>query len=132
MGFKEIRHTADRALLVWGKDIETLFKEAGLGMYSLLALHSEPSPMVTRVFSASGADFESLLVMFLSELLFYLEQEDLVFTTFDLQFHTGELKATMRGSTVNRSVKMIKAVTFHNLDITKLHHGFQVEIVFDV
>lgn len=132
MGFKEKKHTADWALLVWGKDLESIFVEAVRGMNSLLAPVLEPSPLETRECSLTGTDNESLLVAFLNELIYFLEQEKLVFDSIDLQITPGRLDAQMQGKRVLNAEKLIKAVTFHNLEIEQTPKGYQVEIVFDV
>ena len=132
MGFKEIDHSADLAMLVWGGDLESLFKDAAIGMYALMGIHSEPPLEITREIFAKSEDKESLLVIFLSELLFLLEQEGLAFAILDLQIHTNEVKASLKGSSISEPVKLIKAVTFHNLEIKRSTQDFMVEIVFDV
>ena len=132
MGFKEKKHTADWALLVWGKDIASLFTEAARGMYALMSPRLELSPHQTRVFSTHETDNESRLVAFLNELIFYLEQEKLVFDSFDLKMSAEGLDVSMQGSRFTSMEKLIKAVTFHNLEIIETPQGYQVEIVFDV
>lgn len=132
MGFEEKKHTADWALLVWGKDIPSIFTEAARGMVALMAPQVEPSPRQTRLCSIHGADDESRLVAFLNELLFMLEQDKLVFDTFDLEMNRDGFIARMQGSRFTSIEKLIKAVTFHNLKIEPTPQGYQVEIVFDV
>jgi SHS2 domain-containing protein len=132
MGFKEKNHTADWALLVWGKDIASLFTEAARGMYALMSPCMEASPRQIRMFSVQGTDDESRLVAFLNELIFYLEQEKLVFDAFDLEPSLDGFEVSMQGSGFTSIEKMIKAVTFHNLEIIETLQGYQVEIVFDV
>lgn len=136
-GFREIEHTADVELEVWGADIPTLFGEAAKGMYHLSQIKrkgdGDTQADQSRSFTVRGTDLESLLVAFLSELLFYLETEGLAFDAFDLQFQEDHrLRAQLEGSIIEGRNREIKAVTFHNLNIKETESGWQVRIVFDV
>jgi len=136
MGFEEITHTADWALRVWASDLKGLFVEAAQGMYALSGARPAEGPHVKRTFAAEAQDAESLLVAFLSELVYTAEQERLMFTSFQVGMSEGSegrrLKAEMEGSPIVSINKSIKAVTFHNLQIQQTAQGYEVEIVFDV
>ena len=132
MGFEEISHTADWSARVWARDLPSLFTEAARAMNSLSGTVTGTGTRVTRTFDAEGPDAESLLVAFLSELLYYQEQEGLAFDVFDLRVASQWLKVQMEGSQMASSEKAIKAVTYHNLKIEKTNQGFETTIVFDV
>jgi len=136
MGFEEIAHTADWALRVWADDLERLFAEAAQGMNALSGARLARGPRTRRTLSLSAPDAESLLVAFLSELVYAAEQEQLAFTSF--QVRTLErsdgwtLEAEMEGAPILSINKSIKAVTYHNLQTRQTARGYEVEIVFDV
>ena len=132
MGFKEIEHTADWELKVWANDISTLFEQAALGMYSLAGSRLKLKPRISRTIELQNIDKESLLVDFLSELLYFTEVEEIGFDTFELQFDENTLIATLYGAPVDTISKDIKAVTYHNLEILEEADGLEVSIVFDV
>ena len=132
MGFEEISHTADWSARVWAQDLPSLFMEAVRAMNSLSGTVIGTGPRVTRTFASEGPDVESLLVAFLSELLYYQEQENLAFDVFDLRVAPQWLKVEMEGATVESVEKAIKAVTFHKLKIKRTTEGFETTIVFDV
>jgi SHS2 domain-containing protein len=132
MGFEEISHTADWSARVWAKDLPSLFGEAARAMHSLSGTTAGNGTRVEQAFEAEGPDAESLLVAFLSELLYYEEQEDLVFENFEFQVEGQRLKVEMEGARMASSEKAIKAVTYHNLKIEKTNRGFETTIVFDV
>ena len=132
MGFEEISHTADWSARVWAKDLPSLFIEAARAMNSLSGTVIGTGPRVTRTFEAEGPDVESLLVAFLSELVYYQEQENSAFDTFDLRVAAQWLKVGMEGAPIASVEKAIKAVTYHNLKIEKTPEGFEKTIVFDV
>lgn len=132
MGYLEIEHTADWELKVWAPDISTLFEQAALGMYSLAGAHLKIEPRISRSIELQNIDKESLLVDFLSELLYFSEVEEIGFDTFEMHFNGNALNATLYGAPLDTMSKDIKAVTYHNLEIVKGAEGLEVSIVFDV
>lgn len=132
MGFEEIAHTADWSARVWAEDVPALFTEAARAMNALAGIVREAGPGVKRKFESEGPDLESLLVAFLSELIYYQEQENLAFDRFKLQVEDHRLKVEMEGAQMRSIDKAIKAATYHNLKIEKTNRGFETTIVFDV
>jgi len=132
MGFEEIAHTADWAMHVWADNLEGLFAEAARGMYALSGANQAEGPKVKRTFETQAQDAESLLVAFLSELVYALEQEGVIFDEFDVQVEGTKLKVEMSGAPILSLTKAIKAVTYHNLQVRPTARGYEVEIVFDV
>ena len=132
MGFEEIPHTADWSAHIWAEDLPSLFKEAAWAMNSLSGTVIGAGPRLKRTFETKGPDAESLLVAFLSELLYYQEHENFVFDQFDLKVAAQWLKVEMEGAPIVSSEKAIKAVTYHNLKIERTQRGFETTIVFDV
>ncbi len=131
-GFEELPHTADWAMRVWAEDLPSLFAEAAQGMNALSGLVLSPAPRFSRTFQHEAQDDETLLVAFLSELIYAQEQDNLGFDTFHVELKPGNLKVDMGGAPVASVEKPIKAVTFHNLKITCSDEGCETEIVFDV
>jgi SHS2 domain-containing protein len=131
-GFRELEHTADWELEVWGPDLPCLFEQAARGMYALKGSRLEPHPRIDRTLNLQAPDLESLLVAFLGELLYLEEVEGLGFDSFDLQLKGTSLAARIGGAPLKSRGKDIKAVTYHNLAIRKTERGLEVNIVFDV
>jgi len=132
--FEEVEHTADRALRIWGCDLAELFVNAALGMNSLmLARDGGNTPALAKHITLEAIDAENLLVAWLSELAFWAETELLIFTGFEFRriSPTG-LSALARGARVGALEKHIKAVTFHNLEISSASDGLSTTVVFDV
>lgn len=132
MGFDEIPHTADWSIRVWAFDLEQLLVESARGMYWLAGVEMVDEPRVTKTLVLEGPDDESLLIAFLSELVYFTEQENLGFDMFELSIKNGRLKVEMEGAQLQSISKTVKAVTWHNLAIHKSARGLEVEIVFDV
>jgi SHS2 domain-containing protein len=135
MPFIEIPHTADRCMRIWAADIPTLFSEAARAMYALAEIKLASAPRQKRNFSLSAPDRESLLVVFLTELLFLAEEENAAYEVFDLQITSRKkynLTGTLEGAKISSLSKLVKAVTFHRLSINFTKRGFETEITFDV
>jgi SHS2 domain-containing protein len=132
MGFEEISHTADWSVRVWAQDLTSLFAESARAMNALAGTVTSQSPPVKRTFKSEGLDIESLLVAFLSELVYYQEQENLAFDMFDTQLSDKQISVNMEGKQITSIDKAIKAVTYHNLEVEETTRGVEVVLVFDV
>jgi len=131
--YLEVEHTADWALRVWAPTLEELFVDAAQGMYELAG--AKPSPNLTerRRVELSAEDHESLLVAWLQELLYFTESEGLVFGEFKVELlDPPQLIAEVAGEQAGRLDKVIKAVTYHNLNIRRTPEAYETTIVFDV
>jgi SHS2 domain-containing protein len=134
IGFKEIEHTADRALRIFGTNLTELFLSAAAGLTHLIAADaSDISTEIEKSIELDAIDAESLLVEWLSELAYWAESEMLVFKKFRIQKATAtHLQAKIFGGKTPMLEKHIKAVTYHNLEIIKTAKGLEATIVFDV
>ena len=130
---EEIQHTADWGIRVKAKSPEALFKGCAVGMYELLKAQPDKAQREERrAIELRGVDMESLLVAFLSELLFYYETEDLVFPEIKLFVVNNELVGEVKGFTLKVPGEEIKAVTYHQMKIEHTPEGLSVIVVFDV
>ena len=125
IAFEEIEHTADRALIIYGRNLEELLVNAARGLNSLMGaeadLNSEPQEKSIKL---EAIDAESLLVEWLSELAYWAETEMLVFNKFDLQnVSPTQIRGIIHGERVTQLEKHIKAVTYHNLAIVETQTG---------
>ncbi len=132
MPFEEIQHTADWSLRVWAADLPGLFAESARGMNALTGVRLAEAPRTQRTVEVTAPDAESLLVAFLSELVYFAEHERLAFEQFDVAIEDQKLMVRMSGAPILSLNKAIKAVTYHNLHIHQAERGYEVEIVFDV
>jgi SHS2 domain-containing protein len=131
-GYAEIPHTADWALRVWAPDLAGLIGQAVIGMYALMDVNYDTGPNKRREMKLSGYDGEGLMVSFLTELLWLIEHEDLVFRIRSINLEGFNLTASLEGSQIISLGKEIKAVTYHNLLIKSTPFGLESTLVFDV
>lgn len=131
-GFRELEHTADWEIEVWSPDLPGLFEQAARGMYALSGTLLAPGPRCIQSLEVKAHDPESLLVSFLSELLYRGEKEGLGFDRFELRLQDDQLSAQLEGAPILSCNKEIKAVTYHRMKIQETKKGLRVNIVFDV
>lgn len=130
--FEEIEHTADAALRIYGRERSELFVNAAYGMFSLIADWEDIPPSTEQEISLEAIDDETLLVDWLSELLYLHEMEEVVYTSFEiLDISPTTLRAVARGTKRWNPSTAIKAVTFNDLHIEKTPKGYTTTIVFD-
>ena len=139
--FRELSHTADRALSVWGEGLPDLFVGAARGMCSLMGDLEDLTPDVWRVIRVEADDREELLVEWLNELLFLVEQEGLLFVEFRIQSVRDPVEAAGGGAALVVNVggasapvtrAHIKAATYHDLELVHDETGWSTVITFDV
>lgn len=131
-GYREISHTADWELEVWAPNLVSLLEHAARGMYHLTDLKLAPYPRVTRKLEILCVESETLLIDFLTELIYLTESERVAFDGFNLEINGDLLIAKLTGSRIESLAKEIKAATYHNLEIRKSKDGLVANIVFDV
>ncbi|WP_456408847.1 archease [Caldithrix abyssi] len=147
MSFRQIEHTADLGLEVFGKTISELFINAHAGFYSLcfgeLELVSQLLPSSARRDSLrlSEPSLEDLLVAFLSELNFNVQVRKTVFfplksLTVEQQngAYTLQMEAPrqMLPLELQEQLTEIKAVTYHGLQIIQKNGQYAATIIFDI
>jgi SHS2 domain-containing protein len=133
IGFREHSHTADWELEVWAPNLPSLLEQAAHGMYAISGVQLEPGVFQDRTITLQAADAESLLVRFLSELLWLEQDQQLAFDHISIFVNDDyHLSAELHGSTIAKLDKEIKAVTYHNLVVRSSSVGLRVNIVFDV
>ena len=130
-GYREVEHMADWALQVWAPDFDALLVQAALGMAALLGGHIDAVD-ADREISLQSEDPESLLVGFLSEVLYLNVHDGLAFINIEVNRNGSRLSARLHGGKLQEQMKEIKAVTYHNLTIRDTPTGLETTIVFDV
>jgi SHS2 domain-containing protein len=130
--FEEVEHVADAALRVYGRDWSELLVNAAQGMFSLMAECEDTHPTWEHTVSLQAMDGETLLVDWLSELLYLHEVEAVVYTNFEiLSASPNALRAIVKGTKKWTPRTAIKAVTFNDLNIEKTPEGYAATMVFD-
>ena len=141
--YRELDHTADRALQVWGRELVDLFAGAARGMCSLMGDLEGLVPGGWRTVRLESTDLEGLLVEWLNELLYLIESEGLLFVEYRIEsLSTSEvardgtpgatMTAHLGGAVAPVTKADIKAATFHDLALVEDAAGWSATITFDV
>lgn len=135
--YEVIEHTADVGIVARGGDLAELFANAGLGMLSLMVDLEGVQPKNERRIEVRARDREGLLVRWLTELLFFLDAEEMVFRRLEIEeLSDTHLRARALGERIDRERHRlhfgVKAVTRHMLEIAPENGGYRATILFDI
>src|SRR5438128_1015791 len=132
--YEEIEHTADVGIRAYGSTLNELFANAAEGMFSLIADLDSVKEVGEIEVRLEADDIPTLLLRWLSELLYLHETQRLLFTSFDVQVDGTSLRGRARGEAIDKTrheLKLvIKAVTRHRLTVDP-QKGI-AEVIFDI
>ncbi len=133
-GFEEVEHTADWAFRARGADLQQLFAGAARAMFELQARQElSAAEAIEREVEVQGFDRETLLVNWLNELLYLQETHGETYSEFNIsEISETRLRARIGGRHAPGATRMIKAVTFHGLQIKRTADGWEATVVVDV
>lgn len=127
----EIPHTADEAIDVFGRSLNEMFVNAAIGMLSIMEIKIKKKNLGREKLSLVENDHESLLVAFLSEILYFIEQMKFP-SNIKVNISSFRLDSSFQTFPIISFGKDIKAVTYNQLNIKHLNDKFQTRIVFDI
>jgi SHS2 domain-containing protein len=137
--YKVIDHTADIGIEVKGSSLEELFVRMAEAFFDLMFRVKRPtlaSIEATIIVEAASAD--ELMVKWLAELLYICETRHLVLTTFRINtILPTRLEGAAWGLTFDETRHeqklSVKAVTYHQLDVSQDDHGrWKARVIFDI
>ena len=135
--FEILEHTADIGFRAWGRTREEMFENAALALESVAVDVEEVEPRTPYPIAATGEDEESLLVNWLSEVLFYLDGRRVAMRRFRVEQLTasqvvGQGWGEPRDAERPRSKLVVKGVTYHQLRIMRTGDGWSAEVYLDI
>ena len=135
--YEIFEHTADLGIRVSAADLNTLFIEAGKGLFSVIVENlNDVHKNQERIIEIAGTDKEYLFFDWLSELLYCFETEHLLCSEFDVTVSETGLKAKVRGEAVDFQRHLlsheVKAVTYHCLNVEQTSRGWEAEVILDI
>ena len=136
-GFESFEVTADEGLRAWGKSMGEAFVNAARGMLDLMVDSKELRPVESRRIQLKARDRGALLVAWLSELLYLFEVEGFLPVEYEIvNLGDQQLEAKVRGDILDparHSVKgLVKAATYHLVEVKEVDGRWQVQVVLDV
>ncbi len=135
--FEILEHTADVGIVVHGASLKELFANAAIGMSTLMADLKGVRRVEERRIDVKARDREGLMVRWLTELLYYLDAEELLFSRFVVdEVSETRLRARAFGERIDpdrhRLHFGVKAVTRHMLEVSSADGGFRAQVLFDI
>lgn len=135
--FRILEHTADVGFEAFGSTREEAFVNAARALFYLIVELDTIDPREEVWVQVQGADPESVLVNWLSELLYLQDAEGWLFRDFEIQsLHDDSLSALARGEKFQRSRHqaklLVKAITYHQLALEKTPRGWRAQVYVDI
>ena len=135
--FEIIDHTADVGIIAYGADVEELFSNAALALFSLI---TEPESIEEKLrlgLEVRSKGRDNLLVEWLNELIYLFDVKHILFNRFDINSLTlNRLKADCYGeefSPLKHKINVgVKAATYHMLKLDRNGNGYRAQVIFDV
>jgi len=139
--FRVLEHTADVGFEAFGGTKEEVFANSGRALFSLTVdldsvLPRERVPIAANV-SGTSADPSSLLVNWLSEMLYFYDAEGWLLRDFEIENLNGRsISAVARGEKFDRArhqIKLlVKAITYHQLALEETASGWRAQVYVDI
>jgi len=135
MSFEEIPHTADVKIRARAPTFPALFSDLCAALMQVM-YGVKRDRKTTREITIAGQDPESLVLDFLSEVLFISEVEGIVFSEAEIDLADHHLHAILYGEPFDPGKHAggteVKGISFSGLSVCHDANGYMAEIVFDV
>jgi SHS2 domain-containing protein len=135
--FTYIEHTGDLGIRVYGQDLSMLFRHAAEAFFEIITDPGSIRLEDTQDITLRANGLEELMVAWLNEFLFLFDAKGRLFREFEINVpNNRELKAMARGEVFSEGrhpIKtLIKAVTYHQLQVIKKEGLWRARIIFDL
>jgi SHS2 domain-containing protein len=123
--------------VAYGSDIAELFANAAYGMFAIMADIEGVEERREELVLVEAIGAESLMVGWLTELLYYVDAHELLFRRFEIdEIDDGHIVARAFGEKIDRERHDlrfgIKAVTRHMLEVGRKGDRWEATILFDI
>jgi len=133
--FEILEHQADVRIFAKGSDYEKLFRAALQGLCEVI-LHEpqkDKQHSVVKQIIVESHDITSLLIDFLSEVLSLSHQDKVLFCEVNFEKLTDSfLNAEIKGYKVDGFDEDVKAVTYHEAEVSFSEGVYSTVIVLDI
>ena len=138
MDYRYLEHTADAEFIAYGRTLDEAFVNAARAMCALVVDPEKVKPAAVREIDIMADSLENLLYDWLSELLYLMDVELLVFSRFEVaiapdgqQRLTGRAYGEKAGPQHEIALD-IKAVTYHDLRVEKRNNTYEAQVLLDI
>jgi SHS2 domain-containing protein len=134
MHYETLEHTADILVKCTGRTLEECFESAAYALFDQMVDADTVEDKVRYRFEIEGDNIESRLFLFLSELLYIMDAESIVMSSFHVIFEGTKVICESYGEMLDlkkhRPKTEIKAITYHMMNIDENEPS--VTVLFDV
>ncbi len=135
--FRVLEHTADVGFEAFGRTREEVFANAGRALVDLVVDLNSIEPRDEAAVEVKASDPPSLLVNWLSEILYLHDAEGWLFRDFEIRIlHDRSLSAIARGEKFDRARHqaklLVKAITYHQLALEETAQGWRAQVYVDI
>ena len=136
-GYEFFDHTADVGIRAKGSTLSELLVHMARGLIALIAEESAIEPRETRSVHLTAPDAESLLLVWLQELLFWFSAGGFLPIAYTLTEVTptalrGEVRGERFDLTRHQQGREVKAVTRHLLAVRQVDGRWEGQVVVDI
>lgn len=140
MVYRFIEHTADLGIEIEARSFEGLLSDGLLALTDALTDLNRVSVELELPVDLRAPSREDLLVEWLSELVYLFDTKSVLFCQADLEVEPEaggwHLHGTVRGERYDpdrHEIKtLIKAITYHQLDVTSTTRGWSARVIVDL
>lgn len=133
-GYEILEHTADVGVRSWGPTLEEAFRQATLGLLDIVGVW-QPGGGNREMIAVEGRDLGALLVDWLGEVLYLQDVRDVVLTAVCVEKVAGG-RASGWVELAKRPVEIegtaVKAITYHQLDVSRSDDGWTTTVFVDI
>ncbi len=132
--YEILEHKADLKIRASGRTKEEVFLNMLLGMNKSMEPKIMAKEKSKREIKIKALDLPTLLVDFLSEILYLTQANKEIYNNVKFEkFTDTALEAEISGQKVGRFGEDIKAVTYHGLDVRqKKNKSWEAVVLFDI
>ena len=137
LNYQLLDHTADMGMVVEGADVKEVFVNAANAMTDLMVEGDMGGKGAKRQITIEGEDYSDLMVRWLGEILYLFDAEHLlangiVIKSINPTRLLAELILTRLKKAQYQILREIKAVTYHQISVQRVHDGWEARIIFDI
>ena len=135
--FRILGHTADIGFEAFGKTREEVFVNSARALQSLMVDLDAIAPRDEIEIRVEGADPASLLVNWLSDILYRIDADGRLFHDFEIRsLGDRSLAAIARGEPFDHARHpvnlQVKAITYHQLALDQTPQGWRAQVYVDI
>ena len=124
-------------MVVEGADVKEVFVNAANAMTDLMVEGDMGGKGAKRQITIEGEDYSDLMVRWLGEILYLFDAEHLlangiVIKSINPTRLLAELILTRLKKAQHQILREIKAVTYHQISVQRVHDGWEARIIFDI